>query len=90
MTLLSEMMADHGPTLQGKGANDEAAYSIIARLADAEATIIEVKDWMRAIEATQPNLLEGLMSGQAPPAAPNAGTPGQVTGIQIHPGATPI
>ena len=89
MTLLTEMMADFGPTLQGKGANDEASYNIIARLSDAETTIMEVKDWMKVIEATQPSLLDGLMGGSLP--TPNTGAPGQTSGIVSRPGGpTPI
>ena len=64
MTLLSEMMEQEGPTLQGQGANDEARYDILARLADAEFTIREVRDWLRAIDATQPSLLAGMSGAQ--------------------------
>lgn len=69
MTILQDLMAAEGPTLDGPalvGTQDEAAMptqNLIAKMAEAEALLRELKDWLRYIETTQPDLFSQMSGG---------------------------
>ena len=66
-------MAAEGPELNGPalvGTQDEAAMptqNLIAKMAEAEALLRELKDWLRYIETTQPDLFSQMPGGGGGP-----------------------